>query len=125
MGAYPSVQGVTLPIPVPSGGSAIANAANTDTTLLSNPAGKSIHTGNGGNDIVLDFGNVAIGAGSNKFDGSAAGTVAITPRLKSVVANEAAAASAGAGAAPPATVQGYLIVKDSGGTDRKIPYYNV
>lgn len=38
-------------------------------------------------------------------------------------ANEAAGATAGAGAALPATVQGYFIVRDSANNVRKIPYY--
>lgn len=37
--------------------------------------------------------------------------------------NEAAGATAGAGAAPPATVQGYFVVQDNAGVIRKIPYY--
>lgn len=63
--------------------------------------------------------------------GQVSGNLIVTGTLKpqsptaiqSNVANEAAAATAGAGAAPPATVQGYIVVQDSGGTGRKIPYY--
>jgi hypothetical protein len=40
-----------------------------------------------------------------------------------VSGNEATTASAGTNGAPPAQVAGYFIVKDSAGTDRKIPYY--
>lgn len=42
-----------------------------------------------------------------------------------VAANETTTATAGSGGAIPVTVQGYLSIKDSGGTTRKIAYYAV
>lgn len=66
------------------------------------------------------------GAGANFrifFDHNGIRPTNVTGVIHSVAGNEAAGATAGGGAAPPATVQGYLVTQDSAGNARKVPYY--
>jgi hypothetical protein len=77
--------------------------------------------GDSGNDLKLVSGNGnLVGFAATGVRLAGANGVALWNQL---AANEAAAATAGAGAAPPATVQGYLKIADSGGATRKVPYY--
>ena len=105
----------------------IANSGAWDSIGHTNSTSFTTRAGNGfgdsGNDMALISPNqnlVGFGAAHIRL----ADQLNINNIIKnSAAANEAAAATAGAGAAPPATVQGYLLFTDSAGTVRKIPYY--
>lgn len=107
--------GLSLPINVP-GGQVLAK---------SNPAGSmDVGDANTGNLNLVCTNLVSIGQGGDTFlSRQGAGVLLIGATLRTQAAQQAAAATAGAGAAPPATVQGYITFQDSTGTIRKIPYY--
>jgi hypothetical protein len=105
----------TLPLHVAAGG-----------TLADMAAGGDMRIGGGagmGNLEIAATNIVRVNNGGWIANGGAG--ILLTSRLANQASDEAAAATAGAGAALPATVQGYKIIRDSGGVDRKIPYYAV
>lgn len=108
--------GIVLPIHVPAGGALADSLANGAMT---------IGGGAGTTNLILAATNlVGIGQADTFLSRQGAG-VLLTSRLMAQAADEAAGATAGAGAALPATVQGYRLITDSGGVARKVPYYAV
>ncbi len=94
-----------------------SSTGTLNAVALRNPGGTLFLGGSGSN--ALQVGATGITTGNALYTAAAPATAAAQVSFGSTVA---ATATAGAGAALPVTVEGYLIISVAG-TARKVPYY--